>query len=245
MGMVSIPLTAAAFVYMLLDVGTRPFAAFAGILLVIQIQIRAAERSADRVAFPPSRHPAALAEDMSWRSGRAHVPLAPHVLSPWWTSYTNVLAGHPSPSQPIVEDLRDRVGEHAVWWPPVAATSEQLDIVVSRLPRPLPTPTSSTPARSALTLLDVLRRTRHFDDAITYGTQLFNVQPSADVAIEIARCLALVDQPGLAVDWLQTAALDPDKYDHLRLVIAFLPEFQSLHERQDFQALVTALDPQD
>lgn len=245
MGAISIPLTAGAFAFMLVDANLRPMAAFAGILLVLQVQMRAAERAADRVVFPPSRHPAAVAEDISWRTDRPHVPHEPYVLSPWWEAHTRLREGSLSPIDPILEDLHRHADEQETWWPPVAATTAQLEPIVSGIPRPLPTPTASTPTRSSLTLLDVLRRTQHFDEAITYGTKLFTVQPSADVAIEIARCLVLVDQPALAVTWLETAAREPEKYDHLRLVIAFLPEFQSLQERQDFQALASALSSQE
>lgn len=245
MGVLSIPLTAGAFAYMLLDENLRPMAAFAGLLLVLQLQIRTAERTADRIAFPPSRHPAAVAEDLSWRTGRAHIPNDPYVLSPWWTAYTLVRDHQPTAGAPVLADLTTPGGTHGTWWPPVAASVEQLESIVSTIPRPLPTPTSATSALSALTLLDVLRRTGHFDEAITYGTSLYSVQPSGDIAIELARCLALVDQPALAVTWLETAARDPEKYDHLRLVIGFLPEFQVLQERRDFQSLVTLLSPQD
>jgi hypothetical protein len=96
-----------------------------------------------------------------------------------------------------------------------------------------------------LTLLDVLRRTNHFDDAITYGTSLYSVQPSADVAIELARCLVHVEQPDLAVKWLVTAARQPNANEHLRLVIGFLPEFQLLNERRDFLDLVAQLSSED
>jgi len=245
MGVISIPLTAGAFAFMLIDPNLRPMAAFAGLLLVLQVQIRAAERAADRVAFPPSRHPAAIAEDLSWRTGRAHVPHDPFVLSPWWESHARALAGNPEPGIPVLADLRTTTAEQKVWWPPVAASVDQLEVVVSRLPRPLPLPTSTTPSRSALSLLDVLRRTKHFDDAITYGTSLYSVQPSADVAIELARCLVHVDQPDLAVKWLATAARQPESYDHLRLVIGFLPEFQLLSERRDFQDLIAQLSSEN
>jgi hypothetical protein len=245
MGAISIPLTAGAFAFMIFDPNLRPMAAFAGLLLVLQVQIRAAERAADRVAFPPSRHPAAVAEDLSWRSGRPHLPHDPYVLSPWWDAHTLAVSGGPAPATPVLTDLLITSAEQKIWWPPVAASVEQLESVVSTLPRPLPLPTSRTSSRSALTLLDVLRRTRHFDEAITYGTSLYSAQPSTDVAIEIARCLVHVDQQELAVKWLATAARRPDSYDHLRLVIGFLPEFQLLNERPDFQEVVTLLSSEN
>jgi Zn-dependent protease len=245
MGAISIPLTAGAFAFMILDPNLRPMAAFAGLLLVLQVQIRAAERAADRVAFPPSRHPAAVAEDLSWRSGRPHLPHDPFVLSPWWEAHTLAVSGRAAPATPVLADLQITSAEQKIWWPPVAASVEQLEAVVSTLPRPLPLPTSTTSSRSALTLLDVLRRTRHFDEAITYGTSLYSAQPSTDVAIEIARCLVHVGQQDLAVKWLATASRRPDSYDHLRLVIGFLPEFQLLNERPDFQDLVTQLSSEN
>lgn len=243
MGAISIPLTAGAFAFMLVDPQLRPLAAFAGILLVLQVQMRAAERAADRVAFPPSRHPAAVAEDLSWRSGRAHQPHEPHTLSPWWTAYGEV--GQGRSGRAVIDDLLAPQSDRRIWWPPVAATVEQLELVASSLPRPLPAPTSSTSPLSALTLLDVLRRTQRFDEAITYGTALYSVQPSGDVAIEIARCLVHIGQPALAVTWLETAARNPENFDHLRLVIGFLPEFHALHERPDFQPLATMLIGQE
>lgn len=243
MGAISIPLTAGAFAFMLVDPQLRPLAAFAGILLVLQVQMRAAERAADRVAFAPSRHPAAVAEDLSWRSGRPHQPHEPHTLSPWWTAYCEVRQGRSG--RAVIDDLRSPQSERTIWWPPVAATVEQLELVASALSRPLPAPTPATSPLSALTLLDVLRRTRRFDEAITYGTALYSVQPSGDVAIEIARCLVHIDQPALAVTWLETAARDPRNFDHLRLVVGFLPEFHTLHERPDFQPLAAMLIGQD
>ncbi len=244
MGAISIPITAAAFAFMMITPNLRPMAAFAGILLILQVQIRAAERVADRISFPPTRHPAAVAEDLTWRTETAHVPHEPHVLSPWWKAFEDVRAGRPSPTAAILDDLH-RSGPGDPWWPPVAASPHQLETVVAKIPRPFPVATTRTSPISALTLLDVLRRTHHFDEAITYGTQLYTVQPSTDVAIEIARCLALVDHPALAVTWLHTAARDPDKLDHVRLVVGFLPEFQNLQERPDFQSLSRVLSPQD
>lgn len=239
MGSISIPVTGLAFAYMVMNDNLRPMAAFAGILLVIQVQLRAAERVADRVAFPTTRHPAAVAEDMTWRTGRPHQPHEPFSLSPWWESFERLRTAQASPAAPILDDLHG--SRRHEWWPPVAATPHQLQAVVASIPRPLPDPTPSTPARSALTLLDVLRRTHHFDEAIRYGTLLYNTHKSSDVAIEIARCLALENHPSLAVTWLETAARDPQGLDHVRLVAAFLPEFQSLHERPDFQRLVALL----
>lgn len=250
MAVISIPVTAGAFAYMLVEPNLRPMAAFAGILLVIQLQMRAAERAADRVAFPPTRHPAAMAEDLSWRSDRAHQPHEPFVLSPWWTAYDARRRGDPPAVDPaslhsILEDLRTPTSMQKAWWPPVAASPEQLEQALRTVPRPFPEPTAATSPRSALTLLDVLRRTGHFDEAITYGTKLHSVQPSGDIAIEIARCLALIGKPELAVTWLATAARNPANFDHLRLVMAFLPEFQTLQERRDFLALAETLSPQD
>lgn len=243
MGAISIPLTAGAFAFMLVDPQLRPLAAFAGILLVLQVQMRAAERAADRVAFAPSRHPAAVAEDLSWRSGRPHQPHEPHTLSPWWIAYGEIRQG--GSGRAVIEDLLATHSERRIWWPPVAATVEQLELVAAALPHPLPVPTSATSPLSALTLLDVLRRTRRFDEAITYGTALYSVQPSGDVAIELARCLVHIDQPALAVTWLETAARNPENFDHLRLVVGFLPEFHALLERPDFQPLAAMLIDQD
>lgn len=242
---ISLPLTASAFAWMILDVHLRPFAAFAGILLILQLQMRTALRVADRVVFPPTRDPGAHAEDSTWRTGHPHLPPAPFVLSPWWNAYARLRDDHQSPTSPVIDDLMNASPTTSPWWPPLAASNEQLQAIVSRLPRPLPTPTPNTSPLSAMTLLDVLRRTHHFDDAIRYGTVLFNVQPSGDVAIEIARCLAHLDQPGLAVTWLKTASRDESKLDHLRLVMAFLPEFDSLRERTDFHELAVVLNPEE
>lgn len=245
MGIISIPLTVGAFATMLFQPNLRPMAAFAGILLVIQLQMRAAERAADRVAFPSTRHPAAVAEDMSWRTERAHEPHEPFTLSPWWYAYDRARRGENRSGVGIVEDLSNSGRDEKPWWPPVAASTGQLDLALSGVPRPLPEPTPTTSPRSALTLLDVLRRTGRFDEAITYGTKLYSVQPLGDVAIELARCLVLVDRPELAVTWLSTAARNPANFDHLRLVMAFLPEFQPLHERRDFLDLASVLSPQE
>jgi hypothetical protein len=112
-----------------------------------------------------------------------------------------------------------------------------LELVLESLPRPFPEPTPHTSLLSALTLLDVLRRCGHHDEAIRYGTALYNVQPSVDPAVEVARNLAVTRHLDLALQWLHIAERVATDQKHLRFLVDHCPEFRALRHQPEFQEI--------
>jgi Zn-dependent protease len=192
------PLTALGFVAMLLNDDLRQLAAFAAILLVLQLQMVSAT-----AANTPDRHAALLerqrllaaeTEDTAWKTGRPGLLQSPQVMSPWWDAYSLLRSGHSSATSVIVNDLLNTSSNRSPWWPPHAATNDQLAQLAAQLPRPLPEPTSETSELSALTLLMVLRRTGYYEDAARYGSLLLRFIPRQLSLLkqhEVSRCLGI------------------------------------------------------
>ena len=239
------PLTALGFVAMVLVDNLRPLAAFAAILLVLQLQTMSAHTSntPDRrtALFERQRQLAAEAEDTAWTSGRPGMLQSPQVMSPWWDAYSMLRAGHSSPTSVIVNDLLNTSEDRAPWWPPHAASNEQLAPLVEHLSRPLPEPTSETPEIAAFTLLTILRRTGHFEDAARYGSLLFKAHPSSLVAIETARCITMIGHYDTAAQWLTVAGRVDDQHDQLLIAVENFAELQALRGRTDIEELVIQL----
>ena len=239
------PLTAAGFIAMVMVDDLRPLAAFAAILLVLQLQTLSAN-----AANSPDRRPdlidrqrqlAAEAEDTAWTTGRPGMLQSPQVMSPWWDAYSMLRSGHSSPTSVIVNDLLNTSKDRAPWWPPHAASAEQLAPLVELLPRPLPEPTSETSEFSALSLLAILRRTGHFEDAARYGSMLFKAHPSSHTAIETARCIAMIGHYDTAAQWLIVAGRVDNQPQQLLLAVEHSAELQVLRGRTDIEELVIQL----
>jgi hypothetical protein len=239
------PLTAAGFIAMVMVDDLRPLAAFAAILLVLQLQTLSANaaNSPDRRAalIERQRQLAAEAEDTAWTTGRPGMLQSPQVMSPWWDAYSMLRSGHSSPTSVIVNDLLNTSKDRAPWWPPHAASAEQLAPLVELLPRPLPEPTSETSEFSALSLLAILRRTGHFEDAARYGSTLFNAHPSSHTAIETARCIAMIGHYDTAAQWLIVAGRVDNQPQQLLLAVEHSAELQVLRGRTDIEELVIQL----
>jgi hypothetical protein len=223
----------------------RPLAAFAAILLVLQLQTMSAlaATTPDRrsSALEQQRRLAAEAEDTAWRTGRPGMLQSPQVMSPWWDAYSKMRAGHSSATSFIVNDLLNTELDRAPWWPPHAASDEQLKPLVLQLPRPLPEPTQNTSELSAATLLTVLRRTRHYEDGARYGSTLFKVHPSSHVAIETARCIAMLGHHDTAAQWLTVAGRVDNQHAQLLHAVENYAELQALRGRTDIEELVIQL----
>ena len=239
------PLTAAGFIAMVMVDDLRPLAAFAAILLVLQLQTLSANaaNSPDRRAalIERQRQLAAEAEDTAWTTGRPGMLQSPQVMSPWWDAYSMLRSGHSSPTSVIVNDLLNTSKDRAPWWPPHAASAEQLAPLVELLPRPLPEPTSETSEFSALSLLAILRRTGHFEDAARYGSMLFKAHPSSHTAIETARCIAMIGHYDTAAQWLIVAGRVDNQPQQLLLAVEHSAELQVLRGRTDIEELVIQL----
>ena len=239
------PLTAAGFIAMVMVDDLRPLAAFAAILLVLQLQTLSANaaNNPDRRAalIERQRQLAAEAEDTAWTTGRPGMLQSPQVMSPWWDSYSMLRAGHSSPTSVIVNDLLNTSKDRAPWWPPHAASTEQLAPLVELLPRPLPEPTSETSEFSALSLLTILRRTGYFEDAARFGSLIFKAHPSSHAAIETARCIAMIGHYDTAAQWLIVAGRVDNQPQQLLLAVEHSAELQVLRGRTDIEELVIQL----
>jgi hypothetical protein len=239
------PLTAIGFVAMVFVDNLRPLAAFAAILLVLQLQTMSATSSntPDRRAalLERQRHLAAEAEDTAWKTGRPGILQSPQVMSPWWDAYSMLRAGHSSPTSVIINDLLNTAKNRAPWWPPHAASNEQLAPVAAQLARPLPEPTSETSELSAMSLLMVLRRTGYYEDAARYGSLLFKVYPASVVAIETARSIAMLGHYDTAAQWLTVAGRVDNQHQQLLAALESTVELQALRGRTDIEELVIQL----
>ena len=239
------PLTAAGFIAMVMVDDLRPLAAFAAILLVLQLQTLSAN-----AANSPDRRPdlidrqrqlAAEAEDTAWTTGRPGMLQSPQVMSPWWDAYSMLRSGRSSPTSVIVNDLLDTSKDRAPWWPPHAASTEQLAPLVELIPRPIPEPTSETSEFSALSLLTILRRTGHFEDAARFGSLLFKAHPSSHTAIETARCITMIGHHDTAAQWLTVAGRVDNQHQQLLTAVEKFAELQVLRGRTDIEELVIQL----
>ena len=239
------PLTAAGFIAMVMVDDLRPLAAFAAILLVLQLQTLSANaaNNPDRRAalIERQRQLAAEAEDTAWTTGRPGMLQSPQVMSPWWDAYSMLRAGHSSPTSVIVNDLLNTSKDRAPWWPPHAASAEQLAPLVELLPRPLPEPTSETSEFSALSLLTILRRTGYFEDAARFGSLIFKAHPSSHAAIETARCITMIGHYDTAAQWLIVAGRVDNQPQQLLLAVEHSAELQVLRGRTDIEELVIQL----
>ncbi|KGA12389.1 MAG: hypothetical protein GM46_1750 [actinobacterium acAcidi] len=238
-------LTAGAFIAMVFVDDLRPLAAFAAILLVLQLQTMSAlaATTPDRrsAAMEQLRRLAAEAEDTAWRTGRPGLLQSPQVMSPWWDAYSMMRSGHSSATSVIVNDLLNTSSDRAPWWPPHAASDEQLKPLVLQLPRPIPEPTQNTSELSAATLLTVLRRTGHYEDAARYGSMLFKVHPSSLVAIETAMCITMLGHLDTAAQWLTVAGRVDHQHQQLLAALENSAELQALRGRTDIEELVIQL----
>ena len=238
-------LTAGAFIAMVFVDDLRPLAAFAAILLVLQLQTMSASATTtpDRRldALEQQRRLAAEAEDTAWRTGRPGLLQSPQVMSPWWDAYSLMRSGHSSATSVIVNDLLNSALDRAPWWPPHAASDEQLKPLVLQLPRPIPEPTQTTSELSAATLLAVLRRTDHFEDGARYGSLLFKIHPTPHVAIETARCIAMLGHHDTAAQWLTIAGRVGNQHALLLHAVENYAELQELRGRTDIEELVIQL----
>lgn len=246
---ISIPLTGATFAFMLISDDLRPLAAFAGVLMVLQLQMYPGGRSRTATRARVEGRPVLLsstspdtvmsdaaleAENAAWTTGQPGPQVGRFVPSPWWRAFARTIGGDDLAGRVVIDDLRDEAEDRAPWMPPLAASSEHLQMVLDHLPRPLPDPTANTSMLSALTLLDVLRRCGLHDEAIRYGTKLHNVQPGVEAIVEVARNLAVTRHHDLAMQWLRIAERIATDRSQLRFLIDHCPEFRALRHHPEF-----------
>ena len=216
---------------------TRPIGMFAIVVFVMQFQIMVSRR-------PRNTDAARLAEDEAWKFGRPGIIAPPQRMSPWWTAYTAACAArYDKAVDAVLSDLAGDDGPHPHWWPPEAASTDKLKLVVARLPMPMPDPTEATPLLSAVTLVDVLRRTGELDEAIRWGALAFTIHSCTPIAVDIARCVALRGYSDIAVQWLEVSFRLDDDPDLLVAVINGAPELHVLRHRPEVSLILETLTP--
>ena len=242
MARISPPATAVAFAVMVLVDDLRPLAAFAAILLVLQMQIvssRAPTRARDEDQLIQRRR-LVEAESTAWSTGRPGLMVPPQVVSPWWEASRAVASGRPDLAiTTIVDDLYGR--RPGQWFPPHEATPEQLEPIVAIVEPNLPPPTGSERLNSVHALVDVLRITGRAQRAAEYGAAVFGHTRSGALAIQIARCVAALGDEQNAVQWLTVAARSDAEPTALLLALMGAPEFVGLRARPEIAELIRNL----
>jgi Zn-dependent protease len=246
MATISLPLTLVGLVVLALDDRWRFLTPFLAVLLVLQLQSfsRGSTRDADDIDSADGdtarMHPLRRAEDDAWR-GELRQPLDRravdgHVaLSPWFRAHELLRSGAPEAARSVlVDDLVQPGGvDGGRWWPPRAATAADLEQLVALLPRPLP---DANPY-AATVLVEILLRIGSWREAADYGARAYARSPSAPLATLVARCVAALGEPDLAVRWLDAAALDGDASGVVADVIDNAAELNSIRWRHDVQAI--------
>lgn len=242
MARISPPVTAVAFVLMVLVPDLRPLSAFAAILLVLQMQIVSAR---SRPAHEPEmlerrRRMMADAEETAWRTGRPGMLVPPQVMSPWWDARQKMNAGRTDEAlATLLDDLDGK--QSGAWWPPHAARPDQLDDIIAALIPVLPEPSATTRNNSAITIVDVLLRTGRHKEASEYGARVFALFRSGQVAVQVARATAALGDDERAAQWLTVAARSDAEPVLLLDALVRAPEFERLRRRPEIVDLIESL----
>lgn len=245
MARISPPATAVAFVTMVLVEDLRPLAAFAAILLVLQMQIvsvRTDGRSPNSNDVLRHRRRFMEAEATAWRTGRPGMMVSPQVPSPWWEASRAIDGGRPDAAVAfIIDDLQGR--RPGQWWPPHDATNDQLEPVAALVESRLPAPGPTDRVASALAIIDVLRRTGRPRRAAEYGTAVHTNTRSGAAAILVALCCASLGDDTNAAQWLTVAGRSDAEPAALLAALVGAPEFARIRERPEIAELIRALTP--
>ena len=242
----SLPITAAAFAVMVAIENTRPIASFAAILLVIQLQMRSVPTGARETSLAEALTLTAEAEATAWEMGRPGLMPPDRQPSPWWYAAGALRAGERDRAiRYVLDDLQDPSGRPRNWWPPHAATPDQLEPVVDALPRPLPEPEASWPEQSLATLVWILRHTGRYHEAAHYGAACYRLHPTTRLAVHVAASLAAEGHHDVAAQWLTVAgrSVEADASSEALLLhsLANDRELAPLRTRPDVQDLVKSI----
>ena len=237
----SLPVTLIALVALVSSDSGRPFAAFAAILLVLQLQALSADRQQDPAVrtreLARAQEIAARAEARQWSTGRIAPMSAGQVPSPWWRSHELLAAGDADGARALISaDLASSAAFGAGagwWWPPDAAPLGSLAAVRALLPVPMPRGNRF----AERVLVDVLRRLGEHEEAARYGADSFARSPTAAGAVAVARSVAALGDHDLAVRWLHTARGAQHPGETLAQMIDAAPELAAICGRPDVQAL--------
>jgi len=231
---VSLAITGAGAVLLLLSPQWRMLGVFAMVPLIGQLQMLNAVRSGGQ---RPSRAVDsaslfAAGESAAWREHRVDKFVGGQLPSPWYRAHQQLTQGHPEVArQLLVADFADP-GEPD-WWPPDAAPEMALDSLVHLLGEPLPIGRTY----SEFVLASVLLRLGEFDRAAHYAAAAYQRQPSPMLAVCVSRAAAALGNRTVALGWLCAAVGEGPPSDGLRHAADSAPEFDKLRHDREFQAL--------
>ncbi len=180
---------------------------------------------------------AADAERSAWLTGRSGMMLPGQELSPWYRAHRALNSGRPDEARSLLIADMTSSAPHR-WWPPDAATPEQLGALVQLLPRPLPV---GNP-RSEYVLADALLRTGDKVTAGQYAAASFSRSRSPASAIAVARAAAAMGDKTTAINWLHAAAAaSSGQASSVADAIDHTPELAVLHDDPELRRLRAAL----
>ena len=231
----SLVITGAVAVWCFADEERRGFAIFVAFLMFAQFQMLGATKvSGQRRSIAA----AADAERSAWLTGRSGMMLPGQELSPWFRAHRALEAGRPDEARSMLLTDITSAGARR-WWPPDAATPEQLKPLVLLLPHPLPV---GNPL-SEFVLADVLLRTGDRNTAGHYAAASFSRNRSAASAIAVARAAAAMGDHSTAINWLHAAAAASPSGQAVNVADAIdhAPELMVLRDDPELRRLRAAL----
>ncbi|MGH9135318.1 MAG: metalloprotease [Ilumatobacteraceae bacterium] len=231
----SLAVTGAVAVWCFADDDRRGFAIFVVFLMFAQFQML----GATSVSGPRrSIAAAADAERSAWLTGRSGMMLPGQELSPWLRAHRALQARRPDEARSVL--LADLTSEGPRrWFPPDAATPEQLRPLVQLLPHPYP---AGNPL-SEYVLADVLLRTGDRVTAGHYAAASFSRSRSSVSAIAVARAAAAMGDRDTAISWLHAAAAasPASQAANVAEAIDHAPELAVLRDDPEIRRLRAAL----
>ncbi|MEX0846335.1 MAG: site-2 protease family protein [Ilumatobacteraceae bacterium] len=226
----SIGLTSVMGVYLVLTPGLESMAVFVLFPLMIQIQMLTASRS-----HRPARGPnaaAAAGEAAAWASGDVGSIPPSLVPSPWFRAAQQVRHGEPQVARDVlVADFAD--SSPASWWPPDAASLDDLRTLVALLPRPLPTGR----IYSEHVLSNILVRLGMHDEAAVYAAGSFGRHRSTTTAAVVARAASALGDTPTALGWLRAAIEADTDPNGLAITMDHAPELAAVRHDPRFVEL--------
>lgn len=229
----SVALTAAMAVWLFTNPEYRNLGLFVVFPLMIQIQMLGAGSS------KPTRRTVAGSdgEATAWRTGEVQAVPEDLLPSPWFRAHQQVQQGHPDTGRSVlVADFAS--DEPPDWWPPEAASVEDLRALVSILPHPMPT---GRPY-SELVLTRVLARIGDHEGAVRYGAASFATTRSSSTAVVVACSAAALGSSDTTYAWLRAALEAGTDLDAVARAIDGAPEIQQFRDEERFVRLRATLE---
>ena len=217
---ITVAITGAGLVWMILDERARPYIVF--VLLPLFAVFSSMGRDKQRARQAVGQQAVARAEATAWATGRAGEFPPGARPSPWFRAWEELQSGRPDmASRLLLADLADPSPSN--WWPPDAAPVGALRDLAELLPAEM------TAARSfsAYALGEVLLRTGDTHRAGTFAATAYGQHRTPLLALQVARAAAALGDQPTSMAWLRTAARGADPVA-LRQAVDRAPEFEWL-----------------